>query len=208
MSPWIRKSLLAVVVLIVLMISNHLVQQQQQATAIPFKSTVITESTFGQAWPGSAGVIDQNGKPRLLSDFKGKVVLLFFGYTQCPDVCPTALHRATQVFAQIGDQAKDVQVLFMTLDPQRDSTELLNQYIPAFDNRFLGLRPSPESVADIAKTFRVFYRINPGSKPDTYTLDHGVTTYAYNRAGQLRLAISHGASADDVATDVALLLKE
>lgn len=209
MKQWIRRSLIAVMALITLLIGNHLYQQQaHQTSANQYKAPVIHEANFGQAWPASAGVIDQHGKPRLLADFKGKVVLLFFGYTQCPDVCPTALHRATQVFAQLGDQAKDVQVLFMTLDPQRDTTELLSQYIPAFDQRFLGLRPAPEAVDSIAKIFRVFYRINPGSRPDTYTLDHGVTTYAYNRAGQLRLAISHGASADDVATDVALLLKE
>lgn len=210
MNPLIRGSLIATGALIAILIGNHLYQQipTHQASVNQYKSPQITEANFGQAWPLSAKVLDQTGKPRLLSDFKGKVVLLFFGYTQCPDVCPTALHRATQVFAQLGEQAEDVQILFMTLDPQRDTSELLSQYIPAFDKRFLGLRPAPETVPEIAKAFRVYYRINPGNTPDTYTLDHGVTTFAYNRTGQLRLAISHGASAEEVTADIRQLLKE
>lgn len=209
MKPLPRKGLIGLAAVTVLLIGIGLTQTQpDQPAAIPFQSAEITDPSFGSAWPMSAGVVDHTGKPRLLSDFKGKAVLLFFGYTQCPDVCPTTLHRATQVLAQLGEKAQHVQVLFMTLDPDRDTTALLNQYMPAFDARFIGLRPDPNSVADIAKAFRVFYRINPGSTPDTYTLDHAVTSYAYNRAGQLRLAISHSAPANDVARDIARLLKE
>lgn len=177
-------------------------------TADHFRATMVETPDFAMGWSPATGVVDHNGTPRLLGDYKGQVVLLFFGYTQCPDVCPTALHRATQVMAQLGEQAKDVQVLFMTLDPKRDTTKLLAQYVPAFDKRFVGLRPNPEAVPDIAKLFRVFYQINPGRTPSTYTLDHGVTTYAYNRKGHLRLAISHSASAEDVTADVRTLLTE
>jgi protein SCO1 len=173
---------------------------------VAFKTTHINNPDFAEAWPVSAGVVDHHGKTRQLSEFKGKVVLLFFGYTQCPDVCPTALYRATMVMQQLGEDAEKVQVLFMTLDPQRDTVALLNQYIPAFDQRFLGLRPNLESVPALAATFKVFYRINPGSTPDTYTLDHGVTTYAYDPAGKLRLAISHGASVEEVTSDIRTLL--
>jgi protein SCO1 len=174
--------------------------------AASFRAPQIQNPNFALAWPASAGVVDQNGSPRLLSDFKGKVVLLFFGYTQCPDVCPTALYRASLVMQKLGDQSDKVQVLFMTLDPQRDTVELLNQYVPAFDPRFLGLRPNPEAVPKLAESFKVFYRINPGSLPSTYTLDHGVTTYAYDKTGNLRLAISHGASVEDMVTDIQTLL--
>ena len=185
-----------------------LVYRQVVTTSEPlvFKSPVVATQDFGQRWLPDAGVTDHLGKPRQLEDFRGKVVLLFFGYTQCPDVCPTALYRAKQVMSLLGPQADKVQILFMSLDPQRDTQELLANYVPAFDPRFIGLRPNIEAVPELAKQFRVFYRINPGSTPDTYTLDHGVTSYAYDPKGKLRLAVSHSASAEDVAADIQLLL--
>lgn len=175
---------------------------------IPFKAASLENADFGRAWPVDAGVVDHHGQARSLSDFRGKVVLLFFGYTQCPDVCPTALHRATQLMAALGQDAEKVQVLFMTLDPQRDTLEVLSHYVPAFDPRFIGLRPQPGAVADLARTFQVFYHINTGSSPDTYTLDHSATTYAYDLHGKLRLAIRHAAAADEVTADIRRLLNE
>jgi protein SCO1/2 len=187
-----------------------LVYRQVVTTSAPlvFKSPIVATQDFGQRWLPDAGVTDHLGKPRQLEDFRGKVVLLFFGYTQCPDVCPTALYRATQVMGLLGPQADQVQILFMSLDPQRDTQELLANYVPAFDSRFIGLRPKPEAVSELAKQFRVLYRINPGSTPDTYTLDHGVTTYAYDPSGKLRLAIGHSTSAEDVTADIKTLLSQ
>lgn len=204
-----RKSLLLLSTLAVLGLLWFVYTQVSSLPApVTFRTTSVTNPDFAKAWPINVGVVDHHGKPRQLSDFKGKVTLLFFGYTQCPDVCPTALHRATMVMQQLGEDAAKVQVLFMTLDPQRDTVDLLSQYVPAFDARFLGLRPNPESVPQLAAAFKVFYRINPGSTPDTYTLDHGVTTYAYDPAGKLRLAISHGASVEEVSQDIKTLLSQ
>ncbi len=149
---------------------------------------------------------DPEGKTRTLADWRGQVVLLFFGYTQCPDVCPTALSRASRVMELLGNEASKVQVLFVTVDPERDSPELLREYVPAFHPSFLGLYTTPEATPALAKAFKVFYRINPGSTPSTYTIDHSVTTYAYDPDGKLRLAIGHDATPEAVADDVKALL--
>lgn len=151
---------------------------------------------------------DPEGRERSLADWRGQVVLIFFGYTQCPDVCPTALSRAARVMELLGSDAARVQVLFVTVDPERDTPELLREYVPAFHPSFLGLRTSPEDTPAVAKEFRVFYKINPGSTPSTYTIDHSVTTYAYDPEGRLRLAIGHDASPEFMAEDIRALLQK
>ncbi|MCX8146459.1 MAG: SCO family protein [Azovibrio sp.] len=175
---------------------------QQQAQAPRFHATVLDNPGFAEDFR----LQDPDGKERSLADWRGKVVLLFFGYTQCPDVCPTALSRAARVMELLGADADRVQVLFVTVDPARDTAELLKEYPTAFHPSFLGLRTSVEKTAEVAKQFRVFYRINPGSTPSTYTIDHSVTTYAYDPQGKLRLAIGHDATAEAVAEDIRTLL--
>lgn len=167
-----------------------------------FHATVLDNPQFAQDFR----LKDPSGRERSLADWRGKVVLLFFGYTQCPDVCPTALSRAARVMELLGPDAARVQVLFVTLDPERDTPALLREYPPAFHPSFIGLYTSVEETAQVARHFRVFYKINPGSTPSTYTIDHSVITYAYDPEGKLRLAIGHDAPAEAVAQDIRTLL--
>jgi protein SCO1/2 len=123
-----------------------------------FNATDIT----GAGWGQDFRLTDASGKPRQLADFRGKAVVLFFGYTQCPDVCPTAMSKLSQVMKELGNEADRVQVVFVTVDPERDTPELLAQYVPAFDSRFLGLYGSLDETAATAKEFKVFYQKQAG----------------------------------------------
>jgi len=150
---------------------------------------------------------DFNGQPRTLADFRGKVVVIFFGYTQCPDVCPTTMTEMLQVKQLLGADGDKLQVLFVSVDPERDTQELLSQYVPAFDKRFLGLYGDAEATARTAKTFKVFYQKVPGKTPTTYTVDHTAGSYVYDTQGKLRLFLKHGAGAEPIAQDLRQLLK-
>lgn len=167
-----------------------------------FKSTNVT----GADWGKDFALADHNGTLRHLSDFRGKVVVLFFGYTQCPDVCPTTLASLRDVLALLGADAGRVQVVFVTLDPSRDSAELLSQYVPAFHPSFLGLRGDEASTAALAKEFKVFYSKQPGTMPGSYSIDHSTGSYVFDPQGRLRLLIRHGEIPGNVAADLKLLL--
>jgi protein SCO1/2 len=167
-----------------------------------FNNTDITGADYGKALQ----LADQNGKVRTLADFKGSAVLVFFGYTQCPDVCPTTLAEMKAVKTLLGEDGKRFQVLFVTVDPERDTAELLGQYMAAFDPSFLGLRGDAEATAKVAKDFKVFYQKVPGSTPDTYSMDHSAGSYIFDPQGRLRLYVRHGQPADKVAADIKLLL--
>jgi protein SCO1 len=173
------------------------------AKAAPFKATDITGATFGRDF----ALTDHTGSKRTLADYKGKAVLMFFGYTQCPDVCPTAMQRFQEVFKILGPQSSRVQVLFVTLDPERDTREILAQYVPWFDKSFVGLYGSAEETAAVAKEYRVFYAKRKSEGALGYTLDHWAGAYAYDPAGRLRLYLAPGLSAAEVAADVRLLLQ-
>lgn len=175
---------------------------ETSASPPKFHGTEVRAPQFGRDFR----LRDSEGQERTLADWRGKAVLLFFGYTQCPDVCPTALSRAARVMQLLGPDAGQVQVLFVTLDPERDTPALLKEYVPAFHPSFIGLYADTEATAQLANEFRVFYKKNPGSTPSTYTIDHSVSSYAYDPAGQLRLVIAHDASAQDVAEDLRALL--
>jgi protein SCO1/2 len=149
---------------------------------------------------------DHNGKPRTLQDFRGKLTVLFFGYTQCPDVCPTTMAEMAAVLKELGPAADEVQVLFVTLDPERDTQELLASYVPAFDKRFLGLRGDAEATARTAKEFKVFYSKVPGSEPGQYTIDHTAGSYVFDREGKVRLFLRHGQGPAPIAHDLRQLL--
>ena len=166
-----------------------------------FQSLDLTGVTYGRDFRLS----DPDGRVRSLVDFRGQVVLLFFGFTQCPDVCPTALARAAQVKQLLGAQADKLHVIFVTLDPERDSPVVLRAYTRAFNPDFLGLRGDLQTTKQIAQEFKVFFaKVPTGS---SYTMDHTAITYAFDPRGNLRLAIRHAQSADSVAADVRLLLK-
>jgi len=157
---------------------------------------------------------DHTGKPRSLADFHGKVVSIFFGYTQCPDVCPTTMVEMKEVLRKLGpaDAAK-VQVLFVTIDPERDTQALLAQYVPAFDPSFLGLRGDLEATSRTAKDYKVFYQKVPGKTPGSYTMDHTAGSYVYDPQGCLRLFVRHAPpdtdasqSIDGLVSDIRILL--
>jgi protein SCO1/2 len=167
-----------------------------------FQSTDVSGLDYAKGF----SLVDHTGKPRTLADFKGKVTLVFFGYTQCPDVCPTTMAEMASVMQKLGPQADAVQVLFITLDPERDTQQLLAQYVPAFDKRFIGLRGTPEQTAKTAKDFKVFYAKVPGEDPKTYTIDHMAGTYVYDRDGHLRLYIKRDQGADSIVHDIRQLL--
>lgn len=150
---------------------------------------------------------DQNGKTRTLQDFKGKAVIVFFGYTQCPDFCPTTMVEMANVMKQLGPQAERVQVLFITIDPERDTQELLASYVPNFDKRFLGLRGSLEATQKVVKDFKAFYQKSPGKTPDSYTMDHTAASYVFDPEGRLRLYVAYGQKSEAITHDVKLLLQ-
>jgi protein SCO1/2 len=172
---------------------------------LEFKNIDITGSTaFGKDF----SLVDPDGKVRTLSDFKGKVVVMFFGYTQCPDVCPTTLTEMQQVMTILGPQSDKVQVLFVTVDPQRDTAAILKQYVPAFDPRFLGLRPEDDAALEkVAKDFKIYYKKVPGISPGSYTIDHTAGSYAFDPDGRLRLYIKHAQGPETLAHDLKELLK-
>ena len=170
-----------------------------------FKNIDITGSTaFGKDF----SLIDPDGKARTLADFKGKVVVMFFGYTQCPDICPTTLTEMQQVMTLLGPQSDKVQVLFVTVDPERDTAAILKQYVPSFDPRFLGLRPADEAALEkVAKDFKIYYKKVPGTSPGSYTMDHTAGSYAFDPQGRLRLYIKHAQGPETLAHDLKELLK-
>jgi len=151
---------------------------------------------------------DHHGQVRHLEDFKGKVLVVFFGYTQCPDVCPSTMFEMKKVMELLGKDADQVQVAFITLDPDRDTLELLEKYVPSFDARFLGLRPqSPEALEKIVKGYKIFYQKVSGKDPKYYTIDHTAGSYAIDKKGQLRLFIKHNQGEKNLADDLKKLVR-
>lgn len=167
-----------------------------------FRASDITGASFGHDF----ALEDFNGKSRTLEDFRGKVVVLFFGYTHCPDVCPTTLAELAAAMKRLGPDADRVQVLFVTVDPARDTPQLLAQYVPAFDKRFLGLRGDAEALAKTAGEYKVIYEKRPGSTPGSYSMDHSAGTYIYDTKGRLRLYVSYGQGTDVFVHDIGVLL--
>lgn len=168
----------------------------------PFKSIDVTGAPMG----GELRLTDHNGRPRTLADFRGKVVLVNFGYTQCPDVCPTTLADLASAMKKLGADASRVQVLFVTVDPKRDKPELLRQYLPAFGPSFLGLYGDAEATKKVESDFKVYAAERPGKTPGTYTVDHAAQTFAFDRQGRLRLVIGYGMAPEAIASDVRILL--
>ena len=151
---------------------------------------------------------DADGKVRTLADFKGKVVVLFFGYAQCPDVCPTTMTEMAQVKQQLGKDGDKLQVVFITVDPARDTPTVLKAYMGAFDPSFVALIPTPEQLAATAKDFKAYYKKVDGSTPTSYSMDHSAASYVYDTEGRLRLYARYGAGAAPMLADVQALLKQ
>ena len=168
-----------------------------------FQTSDVTGVAFGRDFQ----LTDHNGKTRTLADFRGKVVVVFFGYTQCPDVCPTTLSDLAAALQKLGADASRVQVLFVTVDPERDTPELLSHYVPAFNPTFLGLSGDAAATAATAREFKVLYQKQPGSTPGSYAMEHSAGTFIFDPQGRLRLYASHGQGPDVFAHDIRELLR-
>jgi protein SCO1/2 len=169
-----------------------------------FQSTDITGADFGKAF----ALTDYNGKPRTLEDFRGQVVVMFFGFTHCPDVCPTTLAELAVAVKKLGPSGEQVQVLLVTVDPERDTPELLAKYVTAFNPKFLALRGNADETARVAKEFKVIFQKVAGPRPENYSMDHSAGSYIFDRQGRLRLYVGYGRGADIFAHDIDLLLKQ
>lgn len=178
---------------------------RQDAQPPSFASTDITGVPWGQ---GDLQLVDHTGRARRISDFRGKVVLLYFGYTHCPDMCPTALASMAQIRTRLGKDAERVQGLFITVDPKRDTPEVLAQYVPAFDPTFLGLVGSEAATAAAAADFKVFHAAQKADAQGHYTVDHSGGIYVFDPKGRLRLMMRPDRGVDAMSADVAKLLKE
>jgi protein SCO1/2 len=160
----------------------------------------------GVAFARDFRLTDHHGQTRTLADFRGKVVAVFFGYTHCPDVCPTTLSDFAAALQQLGPQADKVQVIFVTVDPERDTPELLQAFVPAFNPGFLGMYADAETLARLAKEYKVVYEKTSVKAADDYLIDHSAGTYVYDPQGRLRLHMPYGSSPDAIAQDLKALL--
>jgi protein SCO1/2 len=168
----------------------------------PFHGVDVTGLDAGSA----LRLADFDGKTRTLADFRGKLVIVDFGYTQCPDVCPTTLHDYAEALKKLGADAAQVQLLFVTVDPGRDTAQLLKEYVRAFDPRFLGLRGDAAATERVTKDFKVYAQARPGKTAESYTVDHSAQVFVFDRAGRLRLMMPPGAAPADIASDLRVLL--
>jgi protein SCO1/2 len=170
---------------------------------LKFKSIDITGADYAKGFM----LADHNGAQRTLADFKGKVVVVFFGFTQCPDVCPTALADLAEVKRLLGPQGDKLQGIFVSVDPERDSPEVLKAYMANFDPAFIALRPSMEQLPEVAKGFKVFYKKVEGPTPTSYTIEHSAGSYVFDPQGRVRLYTRQAVGAQGLADDITLLLK-
>ncbi len=168
-----------------------------------FKSIDLTGAEYAQDF----ALQDHNGQQRTLKDFAGKVVVVFFGFTQCPDVCPTAMAELAEVKKSLGADGDKLQAIFITVDPERDTPELLKAYMGNFDPGFLALRPTLEQLPQVAKDFKVYYKKVDGKTPGSYTMDHSAGSYIFDGKGRVRLYTRYGSGAEALASDIKLLLK-
>ena len=171
---------------------------------VEFRGIDVTGAEYARDLP----LTDHNGQQRSLKDFAGKVVVVFFGFTQCPDVCPTSMQELAEVKRSLGADGDRLQGIFVTVDPERDTAEVLKAYMGNFDPSFLALRGSPEQLAAVAKDFKIYYKKVEGKTDTSYTMDHSAGSYVYDPAGRLRVYHRYGSGAQALADDLRLLLKQ
>lgn len=176
--------------------------------AVAPKEKFVAADVTGADWGRGFDLTDFNGKRRTLADFRGKLVLLFFGYTNCPDMCPTTMAKLAQVMQLAGPDAERMQGLFITVDPKRDTAKVLSQYVPAFYPAFLGLRGNEQETAGAAKEFKVYFQAQKPGDSGYYTVDHSGPVFVFDRRGRLRLFVRHEMGAEAILRDLRVLLKE
>lgn len=168
-----------------------------------FKSIDMTGADYAKDF----ALPDQNGQTRSIRDFAGKVVVVFFGFTQCPDVCPTSMTELAGIKKSLGADGSKLQAIFISLDPERDTPEILKAYMGNFDPTFLALRPSMEQLPVVAKDFKIYYKKVEGRTASSYSMDHSAGNYIYDTQGRLRLYNRYGSGAEGLTQDIRLLLK-
>ncbi len=201
---WLRRSQalgLALLCSVALTACNDTVSVRAGATPA-FRGVDITGAEYAR----TLSLTDQHGQPRTLADFKGKVTLVFFGFTQCPDVCPSTMAELAQIRVKLGADGNRVQGVFVTLDPERDTPELLQAYMSGFDPSFIALRGTLEQTAAAAKEFKVFYAKVPGKSPGSYSLDHTAGSYVFDTHGKVRLFVRYGSGPEALTADLKVLL--
>jgi protein SCO1/2 len=169
-----------------------------------FANTDVTGLDYGKDF----SLNDHTGKPRTMADFRGKLVFVFFGYTHCPDICPTTLSDMAGIMKSLGPDADKLQVLFITLDPERDTPEVMAGYVPAFHSGFLGLYGDRSATEKVARDFKIFQQRVPGPDGKSYTIDHTAASYVFDTRGHLRLFVRHGQNGAPLLNDLKLLLSE
>ena len=168
-----------------------------------FNSTDVTGADVGKGWQ----LPDVDGNMRSAEDFKGKIAVVFFGFIQCPDVCPTTLAELAQVKAKLGEEGDRLQVLFVTVDPERDTPDIVREYLAQFDPSFIGLRGNAEQLAEAAKTFKTFYAKAPAEPAPNYTMDHSAGLYIFDQTGAVRLYARGGHTHDELTADIRQLMQ-
>ncbi len=167
-----------------------------------FTATDVTGADFAHGFSLTA----QDGTQKSLQDFKGKVAVVFFGYTHCPDICPTTMHDLANVMKLLGKDSQQVQVLFVTLDPERDTVAVLKQYVPGFDPSFIGLTGSSKQIEAVAQQFKIYTQKQAVKDAQQYSIDHSAGAYVYDKQGRLRLYFKYAQSPEDMAHDLKLLM--
>ncbi len=177
------------------------------AACSPDKPSFSGIDITGADYANAFDLLDHNGQRRTLTDFKGKVVVVFFGFTQCPDVCPTSMTELAKVKQQLGPDGDKLQGIFITVDPERDTAELLRAYMANFDPSFLALVPTMTELPELAKTFKIYYKKVEGKTASSYTMDHSAGSYVYDGSGRVRLYHRYGSPTEGLVSDVKALLK-
>jgi protein SCO1/2 len=198
-----RQALKSIACLAVLVGGSGILSACSEEEKPQFKSIDLT----GADYANNFSLPDQYGKVRTLKDFAGKLVVVFFGFTQCPDVCPTSMVELAQIKKALGNDGDKLQVVFITVDPERDTPDVLKAYMANFDPTFLALRPSMEQLPELAKHYKIYYKKVDGKTPGSYSMDHSAGNYVYDTKGNLRLYSRYGNDPKDLTSDLQLLLK-
>ncbi|CAG0954496.1 SCO1 protein [Methylophilaceae bacterium] len=186
----------------IILIACFLSACSQPADESAIFGTDITGADFATGF----NLTDHTGQPRQLSDFNGKVVALFFGFTHCPDICPTTMADLAAAMKIMGNRSEEVQVLFVTIDPERDTPEVLAKFVPHFDPRFIGLTGTPEEIDATAKTFKIFYARQEDAGKGGYSMDHSAGIYVFDKTGKIRIYLKYGQKPAEIAHDLSRLI--
>ena len=202
---WLQKAIKSIAALVVITPATALFMACTEQK-IAFKSVDITGADYAKDFSADGTMVDHNGQARSIKDFAGKIVVVFFGFTQCPDVCPTTMAELAEAKKLLGKDGDKVQGLLITIDPERDTLPVLKAYMGNFDPTFLAMRTTPDKLVDLAKNFKTYYKKMPGRTDTSYSMDHSVGSFVYDTKGNVRLYTRHGSGTEALASDLKLLL--